>query len=54
MRLYISDVAGRTAITAGRAVDPDSLNLTDTDRDPIRIQGFDDQKLRNKNTAEIF
>ncbi len=46
-----------------RAVDPDSMNsdpYTDLDHafqvnpdtDPIRIQGFDDQKL--KNTAEIF
>jgi hypothetical protein len=25
-----------------------------TDPDPIRIQGFDDQKLKKKNTAEIF
>jgi hypothetical protein len=31
------------------------LNLDlDTDPDPIRIQGFDDQKLKKKNTAEIF
>jgi hypothetical protein len=42
-------------------VDPDSLNL-DPDLDPafqvnpdsIRIQGFDDQKLKKKNTAENF
>jgi hypothetical protein len=27
---------------------------TDTDTDPIRIQGFDDQKLKEKNAAEIF
>jgi hypothetical protein len=36
--------------------DPDSafhVNLdTDTDPDPIRIQGFDDQKLKKKNTDE--
>jgi hypothetical protein len=26
----------------------------DTDPDPIWIQGYDDQKLKKKNTAEIF
>jgi hypothetical protein len=43
-----------------RAVDPDSLS-PDTDQDPafqvnpIRIQGFDDQKLKKKkNSAENF
>jgi hypothetical protein len=40
-------------------VDPDSLNLdsdpdTDPDPDLIRIQGFDDQKLKEKKTAENF
>jgi hypothetical protein len=54
---------------AARAVDPDSLNPnpdtdpdpafqvktdSDTDRDPIRIQGFDDQKFKERNTAENF
>jgi hypothetical protein len=40
-------------------VDPDSLN-PDTDQDPafqvnpIRIQGFDDQKLKEKKSAENF
>jgi hypothetical protein len=38
-------------MVAGRAVDPDLLN---PDPDPIRIQGFDDQKLKEKNTAGIF
>jgi hypothetical protein len=27
---------------------------TDTDPDPNRIQGFDDQKLKKKKTTEIF
>jgi hypothetical protein len=45
-------------------VDPDSLNpdpafqvnpdSAATDQDLVRIQGFDDQKLKIKNTAEIF
>jgi hypothetical protein len=35
-----------------RAVDPDSLNPdTDTNTDPIWIQGLHDQKLKKKNTA---
>jgi hypothetical protein len=45
-------------------LDPDSLN-PDTDPDPafqvnpdtdpeIRIQGFDDQKFKEKNTADFF
>jgi hypothetical protein len=44
-----------------RAVDPDSLNLetdpefpVNPDPDPIRTQGFDDQKLKKINTAENF
>jgi hypothetical protein len=42
-----------------RAVDPDSFNPDPTfqvylDPDPIRIQGFDYQKLNLKNTAEHF
>ncbi len=47
------------------AVDPDSLNpdtdmdpdpafQVNPDPDPIRIQGFDDQKLKKENTAETF
>ncbi len=46
-------------------MDPDSLNPDmdpdpafqvnpDTDPDPTRIQGFDDQKLKEKNTADFF
>jgi hypothetical protein len=42
-------------------MDPDSLNSdsafqVDTEMDPdlIRIQGFDDQKLKEKNVAKIF
>ncbi len=38
-----------------QSVDPDSLNTdpdTDPDPDPILIQGFDDPKLKKKNTAE--
>jgi hypothetical protein len=42
-------------------VDPDSLNPDqdpgfqfNPDPDSIRIQGFDDQKLKKKNTAEKF
>jgi hypothetical protein len=39
--MFVMNAAmGRT-----RAVDPDSLN-PDTDPDSIRIQGFDDQKLK--------
>jgi hypothetical protein len=48
-----------------RAVDPDSMNPDpdtafqvnqdpDTDPDTIRIQGFDVQKLKKKNTSEFF
>ncbi len=44
-----------------KAVDPDSLNpdqepalQVNTDPDPIRIQGFDDQKLRKKIQLKIF
>jgi hypothetical protein len=42
-----------------KAVDPDSLNPTfqvnlKPDPDPIRIQGFNDQKLKKKNTVENF
>ncbi len=46
-------------------MDPDSLNPDmdpdpaiqvnpDTDPDPTRIQGFDDQKFKEKNTADFF
>jgi hypothetical protein len=34
------------------AVDPDAD--TDPNPDPVRIQGFDDQKLKNKNKADFF
>ncbi len=33
-------------------LNPDSDTDSDTDADPTRIQGFDDQKLKKKNTAE--
>ncbi len=32
--------------------DPDPAFQVNPDPDPIRIQGFDDQKLKEKNTAE--
>jgi hypothetical protein len=35
-------------------VDPDSAFKGSSDPDPIRIQGFDDQKQKKKNTAENF
>jgi hypothetical protein len=44
-------------------VDPDSLNPDpdpafqvnpDRDQDPIRIQGFDHQKLKKTKTTEFF
>jgi hypothetical protein len=38
----------RYAVFINRAVDPDSLNP-----DPIRIQGFDDQKLKKKIQEKI-
>ncbi len=47
----------------GWVVDPESMNpvsdkdlefQVNLDPDPIRIQGFDDQKLKKINTAEIF
>jgi hypothetical protein len=46
-------------VGVSRAVDPDSLNpdpafQVNPDLDPVRIQGFDDQKVKKKNTAEIF
>ncbi len=34
--------------------DPDPTFQVNPDPDPIRIQGFDDQKLKEKNTAGIF
>jgi hypothetical protein len=37
----------------GRAVDPDTLNPY-PDPDPIRIEGFDDQKLKKKNHWTII
>jgi hypothetical protein len=40
--------SGFTDLDPAFQVDPD------TDPDPIRIQGFDDQKVKKKNTAEIF
>jgi hypothetical protein len=33
-------------------VDPDPNPDTDSDLDPIRIQGYDDQKLKKKKTDE--
>jgi hypothetical protein len=33
-------------------VDPDPAFQGNPDPDPIRIQGFDDKKLKEKNTAE--
>ncbi len=35
-------------------MDPDPNPDTDSDLDPIRIQGFDEQKLKKKNTGESF
>jgi hypothetical protein len=42
-----------------RVLDMDSLNpdpafQMNPDPDPIRIQGFDNQKLKKKNTAKKF
>jgi hypothetical protein len=42
-----------------RVVDPDSLNPAfqvnlKPDPDPIRIQGFNEQKLKKKNRVENF
>ncbi len=37
-----------------RAVDPDPAFRVNSDPDPILIQGFDDQELKPKNTAENF
>jgi hypothetical protein len=44
-----------------RVVDPDPLNPdpnpafpVNPDSDPIQIQSFDDQKMKKKNTTEIF
>jgi hypothetical protein len=34
--------------------DPDPAFLVSPDLDPIRIQSFDDQKLRKENTAANF
>jgi hypothetical protein len=33
---------------------PDPAFQVNPDPDPIRIQGFDDQKLKEKNTADFF
>ncbi len=35
-------------------VDPDQAFQVNPDPDPIRIQGFYNQKLKNKNTTENF
>ncbi len=35
-------------------MDPDPAFQVNLDPDQIRIQGFDDQKLKKKNTAENF
>jgi hypothetical protein len=42
-RRLIHTIYKKTVQLTSRAVDPDNL---------IRIQDFDDQKLKNKNTAE--
>jgi hypothetical protein len=38
------------ALATGSVVDP----AFQANPDPIRIQGFDDQKLKKKNSAEIY
>jgi hypothetical protein len=45
----IYDLFQKVPEVGGRAVHPDSLNP-----DPIRIQGFEDQKLKKRNKSENF
>ncbi len=37
-----------------RAVDPDPAFHVNRDPEQIRIQGFDDQKMKKINTAKFF
>ncbi len=57
LRGTITYVSARllAVFATARFVDPDSFQVNpDLDTDPTRIQGFDDQKLRGKNTAVNF